>query len=109
MLDPHLRRAIWLTAAQRHELHKAAQKAYEHPKSDSALCETVLNEIYHLEKRLAALQPVIKSVVNGLKLPKDALPVYISHAEVKQVCKYGKVSEELTVIINPPLRRPKSR
>lgn len=109
MFDPHLRRALWLTAKQRKELHEAALKASQHKKSDTELCQSVVNELYHLEQRLDGLQPVIRSVVRGLKLPIDALPVYISHAEIQQVCKYGAISQELTIIINPPLRKPKSR
>jgi len=109
VFDPHLRRALWLTAKQRKELQEAAIQASQHSKADPSLCESLLTELHHLEKRLDSLQPVIKSVIRGLKLPIDALPVYISHAEVQQVCRYGKVSAELNVVINPPLRRPKSR
>lgn len=105
MLDPHLRRALWLTSAQRQELQQAAHVAARDPKSDPSLCESLLTELHHLEARLEGLQPIVRSVVRGLKLPADALPVYISHAETQQVIRYGEVSAELSLIINPRVGR----
>lgn len=109
MLDPHLRKAIWLTRSQRAELLLGAENASKNAKSDSQLCHNVAVELTHLEIRLQSLTTIVHSVVRGLKLPHDALPVYISHAETQQICRYGKISDELKSIINPPLRRSSAR
>lgn len=109
MYDPHLRKACWLTASQRLELLEGAKRAQSHKESDSSLCESIIHEIGYLESRIESLRPTVKSVVFGLNLPLDALPIYISYAETQQVCKYGKIPEDLRNIIHPPLRRRKAR
>jgi hypothetical protein len=90
-----LRKACWLTNSQRLELLEGAKRAQLHKKSDSQLCEDIISELEHLENRIESLRPVVRSVVFGLKLPLDALPVYISYAETQQICLYGKISEDL--------------
>lgn len=109
MYDPHLRKACWLTSSQRIELLEGAQRAQHHKNSDEELCVSIIQEIEYLENRIETLRPIVKSVVVGLKLPLDALPVYISYAETQQICKYGKISDDLKNVIHPPLRRRKSR
>jgi len=109
MYDPHLKKACWLTREQRYELEEGALRAREHKKASTDLCESLISELSYIENRIEALKPIVQSVVSGLKLPSDALPVYISFAESQQVCRYGKISQELQAIIHPPLRRGKIR
>jgi hypothetical protein len=93
MINPFLRRAVWLSESQRVLLLEAAHSAKANSKSDSVLCNSVILEIERSEAEFRNNQKssLINTVINGLRLPKNSLPVYLCYAEVSEIKKYTKV------------------
>lgn len=103
MIDPNLRRAVWLTQAQRDALLDAATRAYATEGADLFVCQTVVTEIQSLDTRLSVWHNKIRAVVKLLELPDDSLPVYISHREIEEIVIYGELDLDLADLIDPPI------
>jgi hypothetical protein len=101
-----MRRAVWLTAEQRDILMDAAQRAYATEGSNVDLCRSLINELNLLNERLDSMQPVVRAVVAGLRMPEDALPVYICGAEVEQLHQFGQLDASFTQLLNPEIPMP---
>lgn len=93
MINPFLRRAVWLSQPQRALLLEAATSAKSNSKSDTILCNSVILEIERSEREFKNTKKsnLINTVINGLRLPKNSLPVYLCYAEVSEIKKYTKV------------------
>lgn len=93
MINPFLRRAIWLSENQRNLLRAAAESAANNKKADKMLCESVIREINKSELEFSNQNKnsLIKNFVSGLKLPRTSLPVYLCYAEIKEVQSCTKV------------------
>jgi hypothetical protein len=106
--DPLLRRAVWLTEQQRERLLTAALLAYTTEGSDRDLCNSLISELILLQERLGSAQPLIRALVSGLRLPADALPVYLCQAEVREVRKYGALPADFVNLLDPALPIPRA-
>lgn len=106
MTDPMLRRAVWLTGDQRAQLLDCATRAYSRPGSDQDLCKSLISEVMVVNERTSPLSGIIQRIVRGLRLPTDALPVYLCHAEIEQVRDHGDLPDELMILIDPALPLP---
>jgi hypothetical protein len=93
MINPFLRKAIWLSENQRNLLRAAAESAANNKKSDKMLCESIIQELYKAEREFSnqAKSSLIKNFIDGLKLPRTSLPVYLCYAEIKEVQLYTKI------------------
>lgn len=103
MIDPNLKRAVWLTEDQRNEVLNAAIRAHATVGSNIALCENVIAEIQSVDDRLMTLHSKITAVVKLLNLPADALPVYLSHMEIEEIVFFGELDLDLADFIDPPI------
>lgn len=100
MSDPNLRRAVWLTSGQRRDLLEAARRAQRNG-GNAEVLEPLLYELDFIEDRQALLAHLVRSVINGLCLPGDALPVHLCDAEADEVILFGELGHSLTGVIRP--------
>lgn len=93
MINPFLRKAVWLSESQRDLLRSAAISAKENSKSDTMLCESVLNELEKTEKEFShqTKNALVRKFIDGLKLPKTSLPIYLCYAEVTEIKLYARI------------------
>lgn len=103
MIDPNLKRAVWLTEQQRNQLLDAATRAYATEGADLFACQSVMTEIQSLSERVVALHGKIQAVVKLLELPTDSLPIYVSHMEIEEIVIYGELDLDLADFIDPPI------
>lgn len=103
MIDPNLKRAVWLTEQQRNQILDAATRAYATEGADLFICQGLISELQSLNDRVATWHSKIKAVVSLLELPEDALPVYISHMEIEEIVVYGELDLDLADLIDPPI------
>lgn len=102
VVHPRLRRAVWLTAAQRDALREATEWATnKNPRKDLA---DILDELARVERRAARLTDLVRATVQGLKLPPDALPVYLSDAQADALMAITSLEIEVVVLIRPQPR-----
>jgi hypothetical protein len=103
VIDPNLKKAVWLTEEQRNQLLDAAARAYATDGADLFACQSVINEIQNIEERVSTWYSKIQAVVRLLELPEDALPIYVSHLEIEEIVVYGELDLKLADFIDPPL------
>lgn len=101
-----LKRAVWLTSSQRQELMNSATRAFAAEGSNQEACQNLIQELSLLEERISGLGSVIRSMVLGLRMPEDALPVYINSIEVRQMSIYGNLRQELVELLDPSIPIP---
>lgn len=106
MTSDLLKRAVWLTAEQRTAVLEAATRAFATEGSNQDLCHSLIQEITLLEERISGLRSIVRSIVRGLRMPEDALPVYVCSAEVQQVFLYGHLTRELAELLDPTIPIP---
>ena len=101
MTDPHLRRAVWLTAAQRSRLRNAVEKAFEE-NCDQMQVLALQAELILITKRQEKLEHLVRSVVRGLRMPSDVLPVHLSDAQVDELISCHLLESDLIIVLKPP-------
>lgn len=107
MGDPRLKRAVWLTVAQRERLKQATERALLTGEADETLCNAILYELEDVVERDVALTRLIRATIRGLKLPTGMSPVFLCTAETEEVLLFGNVDEALSHIISSRPRPPK--
>lgn len=103
MIDPNLKRAVWLTAQQRNELADAATRAYATDGADPDICQSVVSEVLSVDERMMSFHGKIQSVIKLLEMPDDSLPLYLSHIEIEEIVVFGELSLDLADFIDPPI------
>lgn len=99
MADPDLNRPVWLTAAQRTRLARAARAAQAHP--DSRHADALLRALTDTEARRHDPAVVVRVVVAGLHLPVDTLPVMVTDAAVAELVALGALDLSLLPLLAP--------
>lgn len=97
---PDLRRAVWLTAAQRYRLRVAADKALLLG-VDETRVSALLGELALVDERSVVLGHLVRGIVNGLRLPEDALPVHLTDAQCDVLIDAGCLDADFARLIRP--------
>lgn len=97
--DPQLRRPVWLTTEQRHQVRDATIQAMQNPKADLSTCETVLRELVEATRRDAGTTRLVQLFAHGLKMPEGTVPVYLCDLQVTQLIRYGSIASPIKQLL----------
>lgn len=100
MSDPHLRRAVWLTGGQRGRLREAVNDVLA-KQGDHDLLPSLLAELILVDGRSERFDSLIRSVVRGLRMPRDTRPVHVCDAQVAELVSQGVLDDELIGLLAP--------
>jgi hypothetical protein len=105
-----LRRPVWLTIDQRHEIRDAAIRAMSNPQGNLALCEAILRELVESTRREQPLMRLVTSFVRGLNMPEGTVPVYLNIKESEHLVTYGALSPTTARLLEDrPVRGRRAR
>lgn len=99
----NLRRVVWLTAAQRDIVLSCAQLAAERVE-DFRGKEEMFNLTSYLETVKKSKYPrrqVVVLTINGLKLPHDSLPIWLTDEEIDLLTVWGNLPRTVGLYAKP--------
>jgi hypothetical protein len=99
MTNPTLRRPVWLTPAQRHELLEGVMAAMRHNDVDVQLCHTMVSELLEAAEREPNVARFIATFAAGLKLPDGTIPVFVCDRDIDYIASFGGLDVKFVAML----------